>query len=262
MEDFKKIATKGAHEAGSILKKNLGQIKKIDYKGEVNLVTEIDQLSEKIITKIINDRYPDHEILAEESGAKKSTSPYRWIIDPLDGTTNYAHGYPYFCVSIALEKEAKILLGVVYNPILDELFLAEKGKGAYLNGAKIQVSTTNELTRSLLATGFPYDIRESSINNLNNFNRFALKAQAIRRAGSAALDLCYVAMGRFDGFWELKLCPWDTAAGALMVTEAGGRVTDFKGNEFSIYSGDNETLASNSKIHKEMLGVLMDSKNC
>lgn len=261
MEDFVKTAVKGVHQAGKILLENLGKVKQIDYKGEINLVTEIDQLSEKTIKKIINDRYPQHEILAEESGTTKpSASLYKWIIDPLDGTTNYAHGYPYFCVSIALEKAGKIILGVVYNPVLAELFVAKAGEGAHLNGNKIHVAATEALNRSLLATGFPYDIRESSLNNLDNFKQFIFKAQAIRRAGSAALDLCYVAMGRFDGFWELKLAPWDTAAGCLMVNEAGGKVTDFKGNKLNIYSKDSETLASNGKIHEEMVKILMTVK--
>jgi myo-inositol-1(or 4)-monophosphatase len=248
------VAFYAASNAGKILKDNFGKSLEIDFKGDINLVTDIDRLSEKTIVEIIMDKYPDHQILAEESEGKRSESPYRWIIDPLDGTTNYAHGFPFFCVSIALEKDREIILGIIYDPLLEEFFVAEKGKGAYLNKKKIEVSSTDNLIHSLLATGFPYDLRESEENNIDHFNNFIMSAQAVRRAGSAALDLCYVAMGRFDGFWELKLSPWDVAAGSLIVKEAGGIVTDFKGGDFDIYS--KEILASNKKIHNEMVQVL------
>lgn len=262
MEEFTEVAIQAAIKAGEILARHAGKVEEVKFKDEVNLVTEVDYLSEKTIMRIIKDAFPDHEILTEEAGIQKAQSDYRWVIDPLDGTTNYAHGFPSYCVSIALEKKGEIILGVVYNPNLDELFLAEKDKGAFLSKGtepksgrrRISVSQTTELLRSLLATGFPYDIRTSSIDNMNHFANFYKKAQAIRRAGSAALDLCYLAMGRFDGFWELKLSPWDTAAGSLLVAEAGGQVTDFSGGPFNIYM--KEILATNGKIHQQMIDVL------
>lgn len=251
---MKTIALKAAKEAGIILMKGFGKTHEINYKREIDLVTEVDHLSEEKIIKIIRNEYPDHEILAEEGGEKKGASVYRWIIDPLDGTTNYAHGYPFFSISIALEEAGELVYGIVYDPTRKELFVGEKGKGAVLNNKPIVVSQTKRLTHSLLCTGFPYDIRESKENNLDHFQKFMLKSQAIRRDGSAALDLCYVAAGRFDGYWELKLSPWDVAAGCLIVQEAGGVVTDFKGKPFNLLS--KEILASNGKIHREMIDVL------
>ncbi|MFH1624963.1 MAG: inositol monophosphatase family protein [Pseudomonadota bacterium] len=247
MKEMMVTAVNAAREAGRILRENLGKSIKIDFKGERNLVTDIDRASEKTIIEIIRKKYPDHRILTEESQVKNGTSPYRWIIDPLDGTTNYAHGYPSFCVSIALERKGYVLLGVVYDPILEELFTAEKGNGASLNGGKISVSSTDTLAHSMLATGFPYDLRESQNNNLVHFNNFIMAAQAIRRPGSAALDLCYVAMGRFDGFWELKLSPWDVAAGSLIVGEAGGVVTDFRGG-ILIFMAEKSLLAMDGSM--------------
>lgn len=254
MREMLGVAIEAAKEAGKILKENLGKSIEIGFKGDINLVTDIDLKSEKTIVQIIRNKYPDHQVLTEEGEGQKGTSSHKWIIDPLDGTTNYAHGYPCFCVSIAFEKNGDVLFGVIYDPVLDELFTAEKGGGACLNGRKIRVSSTDKLIHSMLATGFPYDLRESQNNNLIHFNNFIMNAQAIRRAGSAALDLCYVAMGRFDGFWELKLSPWDVAAGSLIVREAGGIVSDFKGGAFDIYS--KEILASNGKIHDGMVEVL------
>ena len=253
-KEFKKIAIQAALKAGEILNKNRGRVKRVDFKGKINIVTEIDLLSERIILKIIKKNFPDHSILTEESKEQKTDSDYKWIIDPLDGTTNYAHDFPSYCISIALEKEGNVILGVVYNPLLEELFTVETGKGAFLNKRRIQVSSTSSLSKSFLATGFPYDIRESKITNLDHFANFAVRSLAIRRAGSAALDLCYLAMGRFDGFWELKLSPWDTAAGTLLVKEAGGRVTDFEGKKYSIYS--KHLLATNGRIHQQMKEVL------
>ena len=257
-DEFKKIAIKAALKGGEFLQKFQGKFIWIGYKGVINLVTEADRLSEDAIIKIIRKNFPEHNILTEESRGYEKGSDYKWIIDPLDGTTNYAHGFPVYCVSIALEKKGEIISGVVYNPVLEELFVAEKNKGAFMNGKRIYVSKTRELSRSLLATGFPYDIRESKINNLDHFTNFALRSQAIRRAGSAALDLCYLAKGIFDGFWELKLSPWDTAAGSLMVKEAGGEVTDFSGNQFSIYQKN--ILGTNGKIHSQMIQVLKKGK--
>lgn len=255
---FKKTAVDAAKKAGLLLKKNIGKAHRIEFKGAIDIVTEMDKNAENLIIKTLKKAFPKHGILTEESDEQKSASEYRWIIDPLDGTTNYSHGFPVFCVSIALEKDGEIVLGVVFNPMLNELFTAEKGKGAYLNNKKIKVSHIKELTKSLLATGFPYDVRTSEQNNIANFANFAVKAQAIRRAGSAALDMCYIACGRFDGFWELKLKPWDTAAAMLIINEAGGVVTDFKGRPFSFYSG--ETLASNGLIHAEMIDILQNKK--
>lgn len=240
--------------AGELLMEHFGPRQEVDHKGEIDLVTEVDRRSERAIVKAIRSVYPDALILTEEGTSQAGDGGLRWIVDPLDGTTNYAHGYPCFCVSIAVEKESEIILGAIYNPVLDEMFAASRGGGATLNGIKLSISRTDRLTDSLLATGFPYDIRRSRVNNLDHFSNFAVRAQAVRRAGSAALDLCYVAAGRFDGFWEMKLAPWDVAAGGLMVMEAGGMVTDFIGGEFRIDAG--QILASNGKIHAQMMEVL------
>lgn len=243
-----------AIEAGELLKKKFGKVRSINFKGDINIVTEADCISQEFIRKSIKEKYPDHGILSEEDLEIKPRAPFRWIVDPLDGTTNFAHGLPIFAVSIAVEYENEIITGVVYNPVSKELFWAERGGGAFLGKKRIKVSETDSLSRSLLATGFPYDIREDPNNNLDHFSKFALKAQAIRRLGSAALDLCFVACGRFDGFWELKLFPWDVAAGILIVEEAGGKLSDFKGFPTDIYS--REIVASNGKIHEEMIKVL------
>lgn len=253
MDDCRDFVISVAREAGMFLKERLNDRHIIDYKGEINIVTEVDRISEELIKSRIQRRYPHHDILAEESTHTAKGSEFRWLIDPLDGTTNYAHGYPVFCVSIALEEKGEIRLGVIYNPMLDEMFVAEKGKGAFLNGKKISVSSTVDLSKSLLATGFPYDIRNDENNNINYFNGMAKSAQAIRRAGSAALDMAYVAMGRFDGFWELKLMPWDTAAGLLLIIEARGMVTDLFGSIFSLESP--HVLATNGKIHYDMIDL-------
>ena len=254
MDIYREFIISVAREAGMFLKERLNDKHVIDYKGEINIVTEGDRISEEFITSSIHKRYPDHDILAEESTGTAKGSEFRWLIDPLDGTTNYAHGYPVFCVSIALEKEREVCLGVIYNPMLEEMFVAEKGKGAFLNGQRISVSSTTDLSNSLLATGFPYDIRSDKNNNINYFNGMAKRAQAIRRAGSAALDMAYIAMGRFDGFWELKLMPWDTAAGWLLICEAGGMVTDLSGSPYFLESP--HVLATNGKIHQDMITIL------
>lgn len=253
MKSYQSAAILAARKAGEALLKGLGRKRTVKYKGAVNLVTEMDLLSEKIIVGEIEKRFPGHSILAEERPALQKPSPFLWIIDPLDGTTNYAHGFPIFSVSIALAKFGEVVSGVVYDPTRDELFTAQKGKGARLNGRKIRVSEETKLTRSLLATGFPYDLRESEINNFDHFYNFAVRAQAVRRAGSAALDLCYVAAGRFDGFWEMKLAPWDIAAGSLLVSEAGGKITDF--GEKPVKLEGKHVLASNGKIHSAMLAI-------
>ncbi len=243
-----------AKKAGRILRRRYGKDIQISHKGEINLVTDVDLASEKMIKESIKAKFKNHAIVAEESFSENVDSPFCWFVDPLDGTTNYAHTYPFFAVSIAFSVEGEILFGVVYDPFRDELFYAKKGCGAFLGDKKISVSEQNLLSKSLLCTGFPYDLREDENNNLDHFKNFIYRALAIRRDGSAALDLCYVACGRFDGFWELKLYPWDMAAGVLIVEEAGGKVTDFSGGPFSVWK--REVVASNSKIHEEMLYVL------
>lgn len=254
---IKSFAVDMACNAGALLKKKFNKTHKIQYKSDINIVTEADKMSESLIIKSIRREFPDHGILSEESPAITGAGEMRWIVDPLDGTTNYAHGYPVFCVSIALEKDGEVVLGVIYDPMREDLFSAVRGKGAYLNGKKLAVSSIGDISRSLLATGFPYDIRESRENNLDYFNRMAVNVQAIRRAGAAALDLAYLAAGRFDGFWELKLKPWDTAAGCLMVEEAGGRVSDLAGKKWNISSPS--ILVSNGLIHKKMINVFRSS---
>ena len=255
MKEMMEFAQKLARKAGKLLTEKLSRHNPVYYKGTIDLVTEADRMSEELILSEIGRRYPDHGILSEESKEKNGRAAMRWIVDPLDGTTNYAHGFPFFCVSIALEKDGSVVLGVVYDPMRDDLFEASLGGGARLNGKELRVSSVEDLSRSLLATGFPYDIRESPDNNLNFFNAMAKKAQAIRRAGAAALDLAYLAAGRFDGFWELKLKPWDTAAGCLLVEEAGGVLSDMTGGKWSVFSPG--LVASNGLIHQQMLEVLL-----
>lgn len=254
MSEFLDIAIKAAKEAGTLLSERFGKHLAIEKKGQVNLVTDADRESEKLIKEIILARFPQHSFKAEEGTESANRSRYLWLVDPLDGTTNYAHGFPVYCVSIALLEDDEVIVACIYNPNLDECFTAEKGKGAYFNGHPITPSRTKKLDDALLATGFPYDIRESTDNNLKEFAAFAVVARAIRRAGSAALDLAYTACGRFDGYWEFKLSPWDMAAGILIVNETGGRITNWSGQKCDIFKG--EVLASNGKIHDEMLGVL------
>ena len=252
--EFLDTAWDAVRAAGKLILDNWRRPKQIDYKGPIDLVTSVDRESERIIVDILQRNFPVHGILAEEETDRRSLqNRYLWIIDPLDGTTNFAHGYPQFCVSIALQYDGKIVLGLVYDPIRDECFCAVQGQGATLNQTPIRSSAISELDKSLLATGFPYDRRENADFYLTFFRAFMTRSQGIRRNGSAALDLCYVACGRLDGFWELKLKPWDTAAGALIVTEAGGQLSDFSGAPFSIW-GD-ETMASNGLIHDEMIGI-------
>jgi myo-inositol-1(or 4)-monophosphatase len=256
LEKRRQVLEEIIREAGGVLAKNYGNPQQIEYKGAVNLVTATDYASEDLIISRLKAAFPEDDILAEEREAKPLHSEGLWIVDPLDGTNNYAHGFPMFCVSIGYAQAGRIRLGAVYDPLRDELFVAEEGKGATLNGSPFTVSSTAVLDASLVATGFPYDKRESPINNLDHFQRFALRVQGVRRGGSAALDLAYVAVGHLDGFWELKLSPWDVAAGALLVREAGGRITDFSGGENFLYGG--EVVASNAKIHEEMLGTLKE----
>jgi myo-inositol-1(or 4)-monophosphatase len=257
MDDrYLRIAIAAAKEAGRIQMLHFGHSHPVEYKGEFNPVTEVDRLCERAIVEMISDAFPDHDILTEESPFEEKASSWKWIIDPLDGTTNYFHGFPCFCVSIGLEVEGEVKIGVVYVPALNELFHAEKGKGAFLNGERIVVSEVNGLSKSLLCTGFPYDVHEQVDFYLRYFRQFLTKSFAIRRPGSAAIDLSYLAAGRFDGFWEFKLHAWDVAAATLMITEAGGKVTDLRGQPFNIYS--EEILASNGLIHQEMIQAIRE----
>lgn len=254
LDGYMKVAEEAARKAGRLLKENISKSDEIFYKGAVDLVTPFDTKAQGTIVDHLSSFFPDHDYLAEEGLCQNKGAELRWIIDPLDGTTNYAHHYPVFTISIALERRSEIVLGLVYDPMREEMFSALKGNGAFLNGKKISVSDIDELDKSLLATGFPYDVRVSPENNISHFNNFIIRAQGIRRCGSAAMDLCYVACGRYDGFWELKLKPWDVAAGTLIVQEAGGQVSDFKGGEFSIFGS--EVLATNRAIHHQMVDIL------
>jgi len=245
-----------ARSAGGVLMHYMSREKQVEFKGRANLVTVADKEAEALIIKRIREQYPQHSILAEESGASgpSECGEGKWIIDPLDGTTNFAHGYPFFCVSIAFEQSGNILCGAVYDPLRDEMFSGARGVGSFMNGEVLRVSDTRTLRGGLLMTGFPYGFREKMRVVMSQFEAFLTESQAVRRGGSAALDLCYAAIGRVDGFWELDLHPWDTAAGLVILEEAGGRVTDFSGQPFSVYG--KELLASNGWIHEEMLGVL------
>lgn len=252
------FAIQTARDAGGVLIDRLGRTLQVSNKGAIDLVTEADLASEKLIIERIRSHYPRHAILAEESGATEgqshsSDNEWKWIIDPLDGTTNYAHGYPCFCVSIGVERAGRVELGVVYDPLRDEMFAAERGQGAMLNDRPMRVSDVEDLNRAMLCTGFPYNVRERP-DFARDFVNFTMNAQAVRRDGSAALDLAYIACGRFDGFWEDGLNAWDVAAGILLIEEAGGRVSNFSGEPLDIYSP--KVLASNGLIHQSMMEVL------
>jgi myo-inositol-1(or 4)-monophosphatase len=249
------FAIQAARDAGRILLERQGRSLQVSNKGDINLVTEADLAAEKLIIDRISSYYPRHAILAEESGATRGgqNAEWKWIIDPLDGTTNYAHGYPCFCVSIAVERAGKIEIGVIYDPVKDELFAGERGQGATLNDRTIRVSEVEELNSAVLCTGFPYDVRERP-DFARHFTNFTMRAQAVRRDGSAALDLAYLACGRFDGFWEDGLNPWDIAAGVLLIKEAGGQVSNYSGAELDLYTP--EVLATNGLVHDAMMQVL------
>lgn len=256
-------AIEAAKLAGAILRKGFGTEFSIESKeGKNNLVTEYDKLSETTILNFIKNKYPTHSFLAEESGksGNQNNNDITWVIDPLDGTVNFAHSLPVFSISIAAVKDNKILCGVVYHPILEELFVAESGKGAYLNEKKIKVSGNFDFESSFLVTGFPYNVNENPHNCIDHFVSIIQRGIPIRRLGSAALDLAYVACGRFDGFWEINLNPWDVAAGVLLVQEAGGNVTQYSEKEYSIY--DNSILATNGCIHRIAAKSLQGSYNC
>jgi myo-inositol-1(or 4)-monophosphatase len=238
-----------AREAGSLLMSFFGKVA-IEYKGDVDLVTQADRSAEKMIVERIRKQWPEHDLIAEEGSRKETGSDFRWYVDPLDGTTNFAHGYPVFCVSLALEYKGERIAGVIYDPTRDEMFAAEKGSGSTLNGRPARASQTARLAESLVATGFPSHKRHKN-PNIHFYHQITLRSHGVRRAGSAALDLCCVACGRCDGYWEFNLNSWDTAAGVLLVEEAGGQVTNFSGGPFSIDS--REVLATNSVLHDEML---------
>ena len=250
---FLTVAVEAAHAAGKIQQFYASSDLEIDTKSsETDLVTKADKLCEKKIREIILAAYPDHEILGEEGGST-GESNHRWVVDPIDGTLNYAHGLPFYCVSIGLEIEGQLAIGVIFDSVKNELFTAVRGEGAFLNGAPIEVSKESELIRSMLVTGFAYQ-KETVHENVEIFGRVHQKVRSVRRLGAAALDLCYIACGRLEGFWELKLSPWDVAAGVLIVREAGGTVTDGRGGHYSI--NERKLIASNGVIHSELVGLL------
>lgn len=254
MKDPLQMAVEMALASGRIQKDSLKEGFAIHHKGEIDLLTDVDIACQEMIISMIKERFPEDDIIAEEKANLFEGDRNRWIVDPIDGTTNYAHGYPFFCTSIAYEVKGVVVIGVVYSPIMDELFVAVRGMGAYLNGNRIRVSSVQRLKASLLSTGFPYDITTNPDNNINHFVDFLYQAQAVRRDGSAALNLAYVACGRFDGFWEIYLNPWDLAAGALIVEEAGGSLSNISGGTFSVYGGG--VIASNGLIQEAMTGVI------
>jgi len=249
-----------ARQAGAILRAGYSLEHEVQYKGVIDLVTEVDHQSEAFILHEIQTRFPGHAILTEESGEHLGSKDHLWFIDPLDGTVNYAHHIPIFCVSIAYAHQGRTQLGVIYDPMRDECFSAERGQGACLNGQPLHVSTTTDLVHSLLVTGFPYDTWNTSDDNFGNFVRFAKMTQGVRRLGSAAIDLCYVAAGRFDGFWELSLNAWDVAAGGLIAEEAGALVTNVYGGPDYI-SKPQSILASTPGLHAHMLAELQKSRS-
>jgi myo-inositol-1(or 4)-monophosphatase len=261
MDAFERTARAAVAAAADLLRGRWGRAKTVEFKGPIDLVTDTDRDAEALVTAHLQRAFPDHTVVAEEASVGRVPKPiagnrYVWYLDPLDGTTNFAHGYPQFCVSLALARGRERLLGIVTDPIRGETFVGRRGGGATLNGVPIRVSPTGDLNRALLGTGFPYDRREHLKFYLGFVEAFIARAQDVRRTGSAALDLCYVACGRFDAFWEWKLRPWDTAAGALIVREAGGVVTDFRGNEFDLYG--EQTLASNGHLHAALIAVLAE----
>lgn len=255
MTALKEVLFEATREAGKIISDYFQGSFTVDNKeGINNLVTEVDKHSEKRIIEIIRKHYPSHSIISEEVGEMIQDSPYQWIIDPIDGTVNFAHGIPLCCVSIGLKHNEDLILGTVYNPMMNELFFAEKGKGAFLNEKPISVSTKSDFRKACLVTGFPYKWPDSKEHPIRVFERFIMEGLPVRRLGSAAIDLCWVACGRFDGFWEYNLSSWDVAAGYLIVQEAGGRITNFEGDAYSVF--DKETLATNGHIHEEMLRLI------
>lgn len=254
LELIKRIATRAAQQAGEVIRPFHGNLKDVRKKGVIDLVTEADIASEKVIIEAIREAFPEHGILAEESGETRGDNRFQWIIDPLDGTTNFSHQLDIFAVSIAFALDGLPRVGVVFNPVSGELFEAVSGQGATLNGRTIRVSAQIQMEESLLVTGFPYNFKEMMPRLMTRFGKCLSASQGVRRLGSAALDLCFVACGRFDGFWEENLNPWDTAAGVLVLQEAGGETTDFSGRPFHVDM--KEILATNGRIHEEMLSLM------
>lgn len=259
--NHKEVLEKAIQAAGALIKSRFNGPFVVEHKDGINnLVTEIDKLAEKTIIDIIESAFPDHSIIGEEGGTKDRGSAYQWIIDPIDGTVNFAHGIPICCVSIGLRKDNEMLMGSVFNPMMDELFFAEKGKGATLNGEPIKVSQKSDFARACLVTGFPYQWPEDDKEHpVKTFERLVMRGIPVRRLGSAAIDLCWVACGRFDGFWEYNLNAWDVAAGYLIVEEAGGRVSDFEGNASDVFN--KQTLATNGLIHEELRQTINAQNN-
>jgi myo-inositol-1(or 4)-monophosphatase len=258
LDHIMEVAVATAREAGAVLRSGYGKPKTINYKGEIDLVTQYDLASEKVILERLGQAFPDHLVMTEESGSLGLSSPYKWIVDPLDGTTNFAHDFPFFCVSIACEETTpegpRLMAGVIYDPLRDELFTAVQGRHAFLNGRKISVTGQDDLGKALVTTGFPYYIHDRPEPVMTRFASMCQAVQGVRRPGAAALDLAHLACGRCDGFWEEGLWPWDTAAGVLLVAEAGGMVTDFQGRPFNPQM--KEVLASNGHVHYNMLKIL------
>lgn len=246
------VAVAAAKAAGEVLRNSFGQHQQIKYKGEVDLVTKADENAEQAIKEVLQETFPNYGMLAEEGGETEGEGDVRWIVDPLDGTTNYAHGLPLFCTSIALERSSEVVLGIVHDPMANETYIAERGRGATLNGEPIGVSNTDDPIRALLATGFPYNRDEVPVA-LDLFGQFAMCTQSLRRLGSAALDLCYVAVGRLDGYYEHGVKAWDIAAGVLILREAGGKVTNYSGDELDLEIG--EMVASNGPLHSSLINV-------
>jgi myo-inositol-1(or 4)-monophosphatase len=256
----RRVAVDAARAAGQLLHREHPRTRQVSFKGtSTNLVTEMDGRAEALVVDALLKQFPDDGILGEEGGARAGRSGRRWVIDPLDGTTNYTHGLPVYSVGIGLERDGIVELGVVYDPTRDEMFVGERGAGAWLNDTRLSVSVTPALDVSLLTTGFPYDARTNPDNNLKEYATFAVRARAVRRMGSALIDLAYVAAGRFDGFWELTLGPWDVAAGGILVEEAGGRVSDLRGGPLDINAP--RLVASNGRIHDEILAVLKEIRS-
>jgi myo-inositol-1(or 4)-monophosphatase len=247
-----------AKEAGEIIREGFKESISIEYKTDVsNIVTNIDKAAEKLITDFVNKEYPNHSIIAEESGKSQKSSEYTWLIDPIDGTTNFAHKLPLFSVSIGIQKNGETIIGVIYDVMRDAIYSAEKGSGTYENSKRINVNVNSDLAKSLLVTGFAYDREDNYKEAIQIFGSFLTKTRSVRRLGSAALDFCYVASGVFDGFWEANLSPWDVCAGLLLVEEAGGETSDFKGNKVQIYS--DSFLATNGKVHNDMLKIIKNN---
>jgi myo-inositol-1(or 4)-monophosphatase len=251
------VAAQAALTAGAVQRERYGSEIQIEYKGEIDLVTEVDRACERAIVEVIRARFPGDDIVTEETSFARRGSRAVWFVDPLDGTVNFAHGYPVFCASVAVALDGRVVAGAIYDPVKEELFTAERGAGAHCNGRRLRVSRARELIESLLVTGFPYDVHEDLPNKLRFFNRLMGLARAVRRDGSAALDLAYLAAGRFDGFWEERLNSWDMLAGNLMVEEAGGRVSRFDGAPLGLEA--DEVLATNGLIHEAMAAVLVDT---